>query len=375
MIFGAFTISTFDGIPLCAVLFRFFSQKYNAQKWVLAQCVVENTVVYECVQANSLLSVSSFPQLQRQTNWQKITKYLKLIYHSLRFVCSNDNMVIYTIDNTTCCWFLVLKKIFFYKNLTIILHQFELFVTDEVSRLDSFVFIIFRLLKKNLDLLIVPEINRLQHFVKAAEISTDETATLLFPNTNNNVVLSQNWRKEREDKIIVGHIGSVGPTHYIKELLAIAPELPPNVEIWFIGLLVPDIINLIQQTPTDNIRIIGQVPHHQLIDYYAKIDIGLILYRDVSLNFRYCAPNKLYEYWSYGIPVVAHQLEGLIPLFDTPMVGQLTNMDDSTLFKQDLEAQIMAFVKNSRVDELRQYFIENHDITVYLNKLDSLLPD
>lgn len=50
------------------------------------------------------------------------------------------------------------------------------------------------------------------------------------------------------------------------------------------------------------------VPPDAVIEYAAGADIGLCLYEDNCLNHRYCLPNKLFEYLTSGIPVLATNL-------------------------------------------------------------------
>ena len=39
--------------------------------------------------------------------------------------------------------------------------------------------------------------------------------------------------------------------------------------------------------------------------------IGLVFYDDFSLNQAFCAPNKIYEYSGFGIPMLANKIPGL----------------------------------------------------------------
>lgn len=50
-------------------------------------------------------------------------------------------------------------------------------------------------------------------------------------------------------------------------------------------------------------------PLHLEITSYAKI--GLVFYDDFSLNHAFCAPNKIYEYSGFGIPMIANKIPGL----------------------------------------------------------------
>ena len=40
-------------------------------------------------------------------------------------------------------------------------------------------------------------------------------------------------------------------------------------------------------------------------------NIGLVFYDDFSLNQAFCAPNKIYEYSGFGIPILANKIPGL----------------------------------------------------------------
>lgn len=51
-------------------------------------------------------------------------------------------------------------------------------------------------------------------------------------------------------------------------------------------------------------------PLHLEITSYA--DIGIVFYRDDSLNRAYCAPNKIYEYAQFGIPMISNRIPGLM---------------------------------------------------------------
>lgn len=66
-------------------------------------------------------------------------------------------------------------------------------------------------------------------------------------------------------------------------------------------------------------------PHHLLITQHA--DIGLLPYvpanhdANSSLNALYCAPNKIYEYAAYGIPMIGSDVLGLVEPFEKYDIG------------------------------------------------------
>jgi glycosyltransferase involved in cell wall biosynthesis len=50
------------------------------------------------------------------------------------------------------------------------------------------------------------------------------------------------------------------------------------------------------------------VPQAELLEVTASADVGLIPYKAIDVNNRYCSPNKLYEFIQAGVPWVANDL-------------------------------------------------------------------
>ena len=61
--------------------------------------------------------------------------------------------------------------------------------------------------------------------------------------------------------------------------------------------------------------------YDELVPYTASADIGILLYRNDCRNNYYCAPNKLFEYMMMGLPVIAANYPGLLPLVEGEDVG------------------------------------------------------
>lgn len=72
-----------------------------------------------------------------------------------------------------------------------------------------------------------------------------------------------------------------------------------------------NLVHKIQSIYPDTVHIpYIPAPLHLEITSYASI--GLVFYRDDSLNRAYCAPNKIYEYSYFGIPMIANKIPGLV---------------------------------------------------------------
>lgn len=67
---------------------------------------------------------------------------------------------------------------------------------------------------------------------------------------------------------------------------------------------------------TGRVKFFPKIIWKELMRYTKSVDVGLSLDKDTNLNYRYSLPNKLFEYISAGIPVIAS---------DLPETGKLIN--------------------------------------------------
>ena len=71
------------------------------------------------------------------------------------------------------------------------------------------------------------------------------------------------------------------------------------------------------------VKFIPKVPWEELMRYTKLADVGVSLDKDTSLNYRYSLPNKLFDYISAGIPVIAGDLPEVGKIIDTYKCGIL----------------------------------------------------
>jgi glycosyltransferase involved in cell wall biosynthesis len=94
------------------------------------------------------------------------------------------------------------------------------------------------------------------------------------------------------------------------ELVAGMAKVRPEVHLVMMGY---GDIELFKAAATmsgveDRVHLLPPVPWDQLVSWSAAADVGIIPYQPVDLNHRVCSPNKLFEFISAGLPILANDL-------------------------------------------------------------------
>ncbi len=66
----------------------------------------------------------------------------------------------------------------------------------------------------------------------------------------------------------------------------------------------------------NRVKFVSSVPWEELMRYTKAADVGMCIEKDTNLNYRFSLPNKLFDYISAGIPVIAS---------DLPEIGRIIN--------------------------------------------------
>jgi glycosyltransferase involved in cell wall biosynthesis len=144
-------------------------------------------------------------------------------------------------------------------------------------------------------------------------------------------------------EIIVGYVGALD-FWFDVEAVEKAARAHPNWKFLLIGRVEDKRILRLGRLP--NIVFVGEVPHSELHKYMAMFRVALIpfLRNDLTMGTN---PIKLYEYFSYGLPVVGtalpemEEFKALLYLYDQP--GQFTAQLEKAVAEKD------AFLRQSRI--------------------------
>jgi glycosyltransferase involved in cell wall biosynthesis len=113
-----------------------------------------------------------------------------------------------------------------------------------------------------------------------------------------------------DDDFIIGYAGVMGPTHSTDMLIECIKEVSnPKVKLLFIGGPPAEyerVAALVKSEQlTNRVKVLPNMPFADVMQYYQIMDAGTILYHP-SPNYLWGAPNKLFEFMGFGIPMIAH---------------------------------------------------------------------
>ncbi len=103
------------------------------------------------------------------------------------------------------------------------------------------------------------------------------------------------------------------------------------------------------------------------LQFTSKAYIGIVSYGFSSLNGIFCAPNKIWEYSGYGVPMICNDIPGLLYTVGQSNSGIcLDTEDEVAIFDaiNTIDSNYSIFSNASKE------FYENHDI---LNKIDTII--
>jgi len=360
------SINPLTNIPSLRFIIDFFIQKnWNITISEIHLKSVNNYLENKNLILKNIVEFEDFNAYRKGLKKITVTKYLKTI----KWLLFSTDDVIYTND-----FQVVFFKLIINKKAILIYHQFELI---DIDFLGQFSKLMFRYVLKNankIDLCIFPEKNRAAHFITNSSLPSSKA--IIIPNTCSVAKHNEEFKETcidfiPDDYFKVLHVGAFGAEgHYFNTFLNATKKFKSTDKITFIfiGRKTKQIDDFLSQNNFSNVHFIEAIPHEELLKIYHKIDLGIILYKGADLNFEYCAPNKLYEFWSNGIPVVGHHLKGLTSVFTEDFLGKLTDFND----EEKIIATITELKKLPKENKLTlmNYFKNNLDVENYISLLE-----
>ncbi|MBO7084255.1 MAG: glycosyltransferase family 4 protein [Bacteroidales bacterium] len=87
-----------------------------------------------------------------------------------------------------------------------------------------------------------------------------------------------------------------------------------------------DVLPILKQMVTemhieDRVRFIPRMPYANMMAYTQLAELGFILDKDTNLNYRFCLPNKLFDFIQAGVPIVASRLVEVGKIIEKYQIG------------------------------------------------------
>lgn len=129
-----------------------------------------------------------------------------------------------------------------------------------------------------------------------------------------------------ENKFIVIAQGSGINIDRGNEELLLSIKYLEDVYLLFVGSgdAIPGLKSLSKENKMEKkVRFIDRMPYDEMIQYTANSDLGISLDKANNLNYLYSLPNKIFDYISAGIPILASELPEVANIVNTYKVGHV----------------------------------------------------
>lgn len=134
------------------------------------------------------------------------------------------------------------------------------------------------------------------------------------------------------DVPLILYVGKVTAGRGVGEILNLLPKMPG---VMFATVGPCDAQSRAQLKAQANrlgmamrFRILPPVPFEQVVSYVAGADLGVISVEPVTLSYRYCMPNKLFELSFANVPIISNKLdeiEGYLREFGNGEIAEFDN--------------------------------------------------
>lgn len=263
-----------------------------------------------------------------------------------------------------------------YKKAPIIYYSLEIW--DEVKFFPQR--ICENLGRKIISAVIAPQENRLLYLKNKLKISCPG---IVFPNTTfDNVMgvpLCESERPSPTGALRFVYIGGLQRGRAIIELIEIFGNIDESVEFVIYGLGSKRFMKKVYRT-IETIRFPEKIEFKSFLNYPEHLSqlknyhIGVMLYQNISLNYRFCAPNKIYEYSMCGLPILASNQPHLRTQIEQYKFGICVNAES----KDDIKAGVSWFLSNkdkisTMARNAQRWFAEHGRYDIYYQKVKQLL--
>ena len=146
----------------------------------------------------------------------------------------------------------------------------------------------------------------------------------------------------REDQVIFLYQGGLSRGRGIETMLKVFSNFSSDKNVLVCmgyGSLESQIRH--EAKVSDTIFFHPAVSLNVLLDYTSSADYGISFIEDACLSYRYCLPNKIFEYLMAGLPVLTSNLYEMRRLVEFESIGIVAQENNAEGFKKAVHALLM----------------------------------
>lgn len=151
-----------------------------------------------------------------------------------------------------------------------------------------------------------------------------------------------------DDVPLIIYVGKVTQGRGVGEVLSLLPKIPG---VYFAAVGPTDVktANALREQSvrlqvSDRFRILPPVPHDQVVSYISGATLGIISVEPVTLSYRYCMPNKLFELAFAGVPILSNELDDIRDFLNELGIGVTFDFSNH----QQLPTEIQRMTSNHK---------------------------
>jgi glycosyltransferase involved in cell wall biosynthesis len=140
-------------------------------------------------------------------------------------------------------------------------------------------------------------------------------------------------KKESGKKMLLYLGGNIGKGRGVNYLLELMKHLPSDFEVFFIGINSVTEKDFLENKGQEA-RLFGRInifPGQKIetvIELKSYFDFGISLIEPIYFSYRYCLPNKLFEYIKMGLPIISFDIPEQARLIRKYKIGVIADKED-----------------------------------------------
>jgi glycosyltransferase involved in cell wall biosynthesis len=178
----------------------------------------------------------------------------------------------------------------------------------------------------------------------------------------------------KDDVLLFIYLGGLSKGRGIENMLSAFrdPRVFHHLLIMGSGSLYSEV--QLTVTACSRIHYLNPVPPSQVLEYVRGANVGISLVEDIALSYRYCLPNKLFEYLVSGLPVLVSDLIDQKALVQHYQAGWVTDTDIESIINalcliSREEYEHLKIGLHERTNNLDWEYECEHLLKIYRNQL------